>query len=314
MRVLRPALPISLTWLTLCLCGWPGPGYAQAQRPLAEAVHVESGATCVTAASLTPQIAAWLGTTQVDAELTVSVSGSASDARDVVFKIHRGTTAVAERRFKPAPFVCAQLEATLALAIAMALKVSLRDELLDVLGGVETRGVRVSLGGLVRVGYAMLPGTSLGVGLAAMQPFGRHFALRGEVFADGARNATFDNAPGGGFDSWLLSGQVSGCALFPLHPSWNARACLGIAIGGLEVRGRGYKESNTAWLPWVAAANSLGLSVELSRHWWLDLPVGLVVPLNKLTFGVERRDGSVVDVQTLPRAGLSVAAGPQYHF
>jgi hypothetical protein len=265
---------------------------------------VAPGATCVTTSSLVSQVGAWLGASHLDATLTVAVSGSSSDPRDVAFEVQRGSKPLAQRRFNPAPFVCAQLEATLALAIAMALKVSLRDELLDTLGGKNQASEQpTSIAGLVRAGYSLLPGLSLGVGLAGTQALGAHFALRAEA----------ERAPGS-FDSWLLSGQVLGCALFPLSGAWSARVCLGIAFGGLHVRGHGYRQSHTAWLPWVAVSNSVGLSVELSRHWGLDMPVGVVVPLNQLTVGVERSDGSAEDVRTLPRVGFTAALGPQYHF
>lgn len=320
MRTLRDSVPpphitpVSFALLALCLLGWPRSISAQVQRPLDEVVRVEPGATCVTKTSLTPQVEAWLGTEHVDAELTVSVQGSADDPRDVSFDIRRAGKPVAQRRFHPAPFVCTQLEATLALAIAMALKVSLRAELLETLGGeVKAPQARASAGGLVRVGYDLLPGASLGMGLSASQFFGERFAVRTELSVDGARNARFDDAPGS-FDTWLLSAQVSGCVVLPLHPAWRARACTGLALAGLRVRGYGYKESYAAWLPWIGLANSVGLSVQISPRWWLDLPAALLVPLNKVTVGVQGSAGNIADERTLPRVGFTTSLGPQYHF
>ncbi len=300
-------------WLALLWLGWTAQTQALEERPLAEGVYVDAGATCVTAASLVPQITAWLGTDRVDAQLQVRIVGSALDPRDVTMEIRRGAELVGERHFQPAPFVCEQLEATLALAVAMALKASLRDELLDTLGGTNRAATRDALGVLVRGGTGVLPGGFLGFGLTTSRAFGTGLALRAEVFADAARNAGLKGTPGK-FDSLLLSAQVSGCALLPAHRAWAGRACIGLALGALQARGRGYAESHTDWLPWIAATNSFAFSVRLFRAWWLELPAGLVIPLNKLHFGVRREDGSVAESRMLPRFGFSVALGPVYHF
>lgn len=261
--------------------------------------------------SLLPQIESWLGTNQVDAELTVSVQGSLADPRDLTLEIRRGAQIVGQRRFQPAPFVCSQLEATVALAVAMGLKVSLREDLLDTLEGAGQR--RGSLGGLVRVGFGLLPRTSWGVGFAGAQSLGTRFALRAEAFVDLAGKASFDTAPGG-FDTLLLSGQLSACALFPFQPAWGARACLGLALGALQARGRDYTQTDVDWLAWIAASNSVALSARVSDHWWFDLPCSVVIPLNKVTFGVQHDDGTVAAVRALPRIGFTVAMGPQYLF
>jgi hypothetical protein len=299
--------------LALFLVGWPAVGEAEDKRPLAEAVRVEPGASCVTAASLSPQIEAWLGSDRVEAGLTVSVRGSPVDPRDVAFEVRRDGQPIGQRRFLPAPWVCAQLESTLALAIAMALKVSLRDELLDTLGGAADARAESSLGLLLRGGFDVLPGLSLGAGVTGARAFGGRFMVRAEAAVDLARDASFAAAPGR-FDSMLLAAQLAGCAWLPLRPGWRARTCLGFALGALQARGRGYAESRTDWLAWLAAESSLALSVRLNEHWWLDMPGSIVVPLNKVTFGVERQGGDVAATRSLPRLGFRLAVGPQYHF
>jgi len=293
------------------LVSWPTTGEAQDERPLTEAIRVEPGATCVTHASLVPQVEAWLGTARVDAELELIVRGHVSDPRDVALEIRRAGDTVGQRRFHPAPFVCAQLEASLALAIAMGIKVSLREELLSALA--PSTQQRSALSGHVRLGSGLLPRASLGGSLGAARALSSRFALRAEASADSARGARFDTAPGS-FDTLLLSGLLSGCALFPLASGWAARACLGVALGALEARGRGYSRPHTDWLAWIAASNSLALSARVAGHWWLDLPCSLVSPLNKVSFGVARDDGSVAGARGLPRVGFTLALGPQYVF
>ncbi|MFT3926922.1 MAG: hypothetical protein QM778_30530 [Myxococcales bacterium] len=308
--VLRMAAPVVLVGMLTMLAG--GVAHARDRRPLSEAIRVQAGATCVQTESLVPQVEAWLRSDRVDADLGVDVIGSPQDPRDVTMEIRRGATILGKRRFQPAPFVCTQLEASLAVAIAMGLKASLRDELLSDLGATgSTDKQGASL--LARVGFGLLPRVSLGAGLAGSRALGTRFGLRAEGFADAAGAAGFDTAPGV-FRSLLLSGQLSACALFPIAGSLSARACLGLAIGALQARGQGYKESHSEWLAWLAASNSLALSVRVSGPWWLELPASLVVPLNKVSFGVESEAGTLAGMRTLPRLGFTLGAGPSYHF
>ena len=300
-------------WFALFILCWPAPTEAQASRPLADAVHVEPGATCLSAESLVPQVEAWLGAATVDSELSVSVIGSAHDPRDLTMEIRRAGQNLGKRRFQPAPFVCTQLEASLALAIAMGLKASLRDELLDSLGGPPRMQRRGALGMMLRVGSGLLPRTSYGAGFSGVHTFGDRIALRAEASVDGAGGATFDTAPGK-FSTLLLSGQLSACALFPFSRGWAARACLGLALGALEARGQGYNEVYTEWVAWLAAANSVALSMQLTQNWWLEVPGSLVIPLNDVSFGVAAAAGGLAATRSLPTLGFTVGAGPSYHF
>ncbi len=96
---------------------------------LAAELKVEPGATCVSAPSLRTQIVAWLGDRELGAGMTVAVRGSLLDPREVGFELMEGARSIASRRFAPGPSACAQLEASLALAIALATIATLASEL-----------------------------------------------------------------------------------------------------------------------------------------------------------------------------------------
>jgi hypothetical protein len=100
-------------------------------RPLGDALRVQPGATCVTAAALDEHVQAWLGSDQVEADLWVRVEGSADDPRDVSFEMGRGAQVLARRRFQPGPGRCDHLQAALGLAIALAIRVSLLDDFVE---------------------------------------------------------------------------------------------------------------------------------------------------------------------------------------
>src|SRR5579872_3627664 len=70
-------------------------------RPLSEALDVEPGATCVTAAALGEHVRAWLGSDQIDSDLWIRVKGSEDDPRDVSFAMGREDQVLARRRFQP---------------------------------------------------------------------------------------------------------------------------------------------------------------------------------------------------------------------
>ncbi len=283
-------------------------------RPIVQALDVRRGATCVNQQTLAAQLGAWLGGDTIDRELSVRVVGSATDARDVSFELRRGSARLASRRFFPAPAGCGALEAVLALAIAMALKVSLRDELLASLDSTSGRpALERSVAAFAELGLGLVPGTSTGAVVRA--EIRSLFAVRLDALAHTSRNQRLH---GGSsrfeVDSWLVGARLAVCMLAPFSRALIARACTGLGAGALRVLGSGYPGARSAWLPWLDAGIGGELSVVISRHWSIDGGGNVELPLGERRVGVRNADGTIAASRTLSRVAGSLRVGPAYHF
>jgi hypothetical protein len=263
---------------------------------------------------LVEHVSSWLGTDQVSAPLSIEVHGSPFFARTVWFRIRRGSTTLAERRFEPAPARCDDLHAAVGLAIALALKASVLDSLI----GATTHGYahagrpfRIAVQGLG--GVAVVPGTDFGISLSLQRSLADHFAARLSAIGLLGPSGDFEHDQGR-FKTWLAMGRLDVCSRFAEFPSLDISVCVGIAAGSLYATGEAFPMTRHALIAYVAVANALEFDVALSRHWSLAIAIDVLVPLRRTSFVVRDQSGTVTATHDLAEAGALLGIGPAYHF
>jgi hypothetical protein len=292
---------------------------ASSQRPLADAIDVTPGATCVEASTLAEQVGTWLGAETADADVWVRVEGSADDPRVVSFEMGRGDRVLARRRFAPGPERCEHLQAALGLAIALAIRASLLDEIVgprespapEKPAPADNGGWALGGGGVVASG--VLPGVALGAGAWVERELPPNITLRAGVLGLAAWDRTFATVPGF-FDAETVAARLDACVRFDLAQGLGGRACAGLMGGGLFAQGRDFASSKSASSGWIAAANALELAVGLADRWSLAGEVTLVLPLESTRAGVQSASGDVVEARDLSTVGVTIMLGPVYRF
>lgn len=289
---------------------WPPLLFALAISLLSTRAHaleatlrVEPGATCVQADSLRVQINAWLGQTSRGAGMTIDVQGSDSDPRVIGFVLREGTRAIASRRFEPGPSACAQLEASLALSIALALKASLLDELEP-----ARPSWRFALGisGLALLSFA--PRAPLGaqptLDVALAQ---RAWMRAGLAFWASGNNELRQGLARFELRALAFRGELCGAPL--AQRAWSLVTCAGTRIGGLWARG-----SERTRDPWVALSAGAGASLNVTERWSVEIFAALLASLARSRFELRSTDGARVDAYTLPTLASELTVGPRLLF
>jgi hypothetical protein len=302
-------------------CAATLPAGAADARPIAEALEVRRGATCVNRDTLGVELSAWLGSEAIAGDVSVLVIGSDSDPRDVSFELRRGGTRLARRRFFPAPAGCGPLQAIVALAIAMALEVSVRDDVMALVD--DTRDDSAawknvgsnSVAVFAELGLGLLPGSSAGV--AVRGEMRSLVAVHLEAFAHRSQSRELRAGPARfDVDAWLAGARLRACVPVPLPLSRELRVqtCAGLGVGGLLVMGRGAAGSRSEWLPWLDVGVGSELRIPLSEHWSIDAGGNLELPFGERRFGVQNSDGSLAASRSLPDLAGSLRAGLAYRF
>jgi hypothetical protein len=224
---------------------------------------------------------------------------------------------VARRRFDPRPQRCEKLQASLGLAIALAIKVSLLDELAGFpvapARGPEAPAPPWGLSASVAVAFGVLPGAAFGVTSHLARAIGAAFALRVGVLALAGWGITLDRLAGS-FDAELIAGQIDACVRVDIAPRVHVRGCAGVIGGGLLAQGSGLPGARAASSGWGALADGLGLVADLGDHWSADAEVTMVVPFDRTRVGVRSASGDEVDSRELGAAGAAVSVGPVLRF
>jgi hypothetical protein len=287
------------------------------QRALTDAIDVSPGATCLDVTALAEHVGGWLGTETTDADVWVRVDGSPDDPRTVSFEMGRGDRLLARRRFAPGPERCEHLQAAVGLAIALAIRVSLLDEIV----GSRERAPETppakqedwTLGGGAVVAFGVLPGAALGAAFRVERALPPNFALRLGVLGLAAWDRTFATVPGF-FDAETLALRFDACVRLDLAPRLAGRGCAGLLAGGLLAQGRDFAQSQSASSGWVAVANALEMAVGLADHWSFDGEVTLVLPLESTQARVLSATRDVVEARDLSTVGVTIMLGPVYRF
>ncbi|HVW28749.1 MAG TPA: hypothetical protein VHC69_25460 [Polyangiaceae bacterium] len=284
---------------------------APALRSLHDTIHVTPGATCIDDEALREQVRSWLDADAVEGDLRVEVEGSSRDERFVSFRMWRGAALLAERRFAPGPADCAQLHAVLGLAIALALKVSLRDELF---GGPSPRSSGAwSLGAAASTEWNVVPGVAGGAVVWLERTLPEPFALHVGLSAVAGGGAKFEHVSGD-FTTASVALEAAACAVPSFGTAVRGRLCSGLEARALFASGNGFSVSKDAVLDWFSISNSLGVSVAIAQKWSLVGVVGLVVPLQRVQIAVVDTSGRVVETRDLAPAGGVLSLGGAYEF
>lgn len=317
------ALLVALAFWLFCVLFPSAARAAEGGRAVLDAIDLQRGATCLDADTLADRVRAWLESDTVEPDLTIEVRGSLESPRIVEFRTLRAGRPVAYRRFGPGPERCDYLHEALGLAIAMAVRASLVDEVAAQVAEArahETPGTSVTASlpwsavldamGTLNV----LPGGSFGIAGRIERALTSSLGVRLGVVGLGAPGETFDGL-GGHFDAWVVAAQLDLCGALELSQHVRARACMGVMGGIVAAQGHAFSPSEGALARWFAAANGVGLVVDLGERWALDLMAGVILPLERTAIVVQdSKTGVVVGQRELAPAGEFLAVGPIYRF
>ncbi len=306
---------------------------AEHERPLQDAITVEPGATCLDATALIEHVETWLETGTVDADLSVVVRGSPDRPRTVAFQTLRSGRVIASRRFDPGPERCDHLHAALGLAIAMAIKASLVEEIAGASLAApapalptpasspivnpasnsrpEARSWALAADGLAAL--ASLPDVAFGFDARAERTLGASFGVRLGIFAMTSLGERFEGAAGR-FDAWLLAPRVDLCAGVDVWRRARVRGCMGAAVGVIHARGYDLPAPRSAFVRWSAVANGLDVTADLTTNWSLDAGLTLFLPVARNSIVIRDASGRVIEARDLASVGGYFGLGPVYRF
>lgn len=286
-------------------------------KALTDVIDVRPGATCVQLAPLAEHVGTWLGTDTVDPEVWVRVEGSPDDPRTVSFEMGRGDRVLARRRFEPGPERCEHLQAALGLAIALAIRVSLLDEILGPREApAPARPAEAhpwAVGGGAAVSLGVLPGAALGASVSAERDLPPNFALRLGALGLATPDRTFATGPGA-FDAEAIALRIDACVRIAVAARLSGLVCAGFLAGGLFTQGHDFASSRSASSAWTAAASAIGVTVGLAGRWSLDGEAMLVAPLRRTQVEVLSAAGTIAETRDLSSAGVTLTVGPVYRF
>ncbi len=305
-------------------------------RPLAAALVVEPGATCLDRAALLDSVLSWRDSDRVDRRVTIGVRGASEDPRALEFEVRVGEDAVIERRFDPAPSDCADLHAVVGLAIAITLDETLAGQLgivepppsapapVDQIeagdGDIpaepgpplepERRGPTLAVTAAAGVFAGLTPGLSAG-GLLSFDIRPRdHFDLRLGALATHLPGFALDV---GEVATTLAAGRVDLCwGTAPI--AVRLRVCGGFAGGATRSRARGFEVNFVETLPWFAGIADIDVAVRLVGPLALELRIEGVFPVQRTRLEIRSEAGQRLASERFPLAGVLVAVGPRIEF
>jgi hypothetical protein len=340
--VVRRSLAIAFVVATIVALTSPraiaGPPPDPPQRPLAEAIQVEPGASCLDPATLLQHLQSWRDAPELDARIAVLIHGS-DDPRQIGFEVWVGSTAWIERSFDPAPEQCADRHAVVALAIAIALDDTLAEELgliapappmpreptaviqatdderpIDDLEPVHQPppSRRPRLG--VTLAAGMFGGLHPQLGAGGLASFDvralPHFDLRFAGFGSHVPNVRFAE---GTIASTIVAGRFDMC-WGTLPRTVRLRICGGFAAGALHAKPRGFDRNSTQTLPWLGVLAGIDLVVLLVGPLALELRIDGFVALQRNVLDLSTATGDTVGSLRYAPGGLILAVGPRFEF
>ncbi len=312
------------------LCAWtPCAAAAQGETApgtLQTGLELEPGATCLQREGLLQRAQEWLGGDRLPPGTRIVVRGSQTDHRSVTIELLESDRVIATRRFDPGPEACASLHAAVGLAIALALKANLLEEI-----GLQppapqpqpppppppseppTRRISHTARISFAPSYDVVP--ELGWGLTAGVDFGlgSWLAARTAVLAAYAPNRSFPDVSGE-FDTLIVAAQLSACAAGDLTQGLQLRVCAGLAGGPLYAHGHGFESSQDATRLWLAVVNNIDADIRLTDGWALGIGAAVALPVLDRTVDLRRRDNEIVAERELEQAGFMLQMGPVWRF
>jgi hypothetical protein len=281
-----------------------------APRSVRETIDVHPGVTCLDGATLREQVRSWLDADSVDGDFRVEVEGSDHDARMVSIRLWRRDELIAQRGFAPGPSDCAQMHAVVGLAIALALKVSLRDELL---GEPRPPPRTWLLGAAGSFAWEVVPGAAGGAVVWLEKLFPQHFSAQLRLSGLIGGSNEFEQVSGE-FTASSIALEAAACALPLSGERVRGQLCVGFEARALRASGSGFATSKETVLDWFSVSNSAGISVRVAPRWWLTASAGVVMPLHTVQISVVDPSGRVVDTLQSSAAGGLFSLGGAYEF
>lgn len=298
----------------------------QGTVPLADALEVHAGATCLERDRLVEQIRTWFDHERIDERLVIEVVGDTTEPRKLAFTLRRGEQVISVRRFDPAPDRCADMHAVVGLAIALAIDATL----LETVAGDPGRPARPPDPPPYRPPeIARTP---------KPKPKPRSWRLWAEVTGQLSIGAPPDVGGGGRValrTSWrqildlsvgalagsagrarigegrallsVVAGRFDVCA----GPPWTRlrpRGCAGVIAGAAFAAGQGFDNDQTARVFWLSIPIGIDLEVQLSRRVNLLLGIEGLPAVSRPVFKADSLTG-VTSARRFARFGANVEAG-----
>ena len=277
-------------------------------------LQVQAGATCLSAGQLAAQVELWLQGAPVDRGLAIRVTGAVQDPRSARLQVlHDGRT-LAHRAFEPGPARCSHFHAALGLAIALAIKASIVEDLGRPLAedpAKRATGWSLSAGALWTHRTLLRP--AAGAALLLRRGLSKHVAVRLGLVGVFASNVPLEQPPGN-FDAVLVLARLEACARSSWLGPLRAALCIGVAGGGLHASGAEIDNPRRSLVGWSALTNALELELELTSELSLVAGASASHLLHRVKVGVVDPQDQPVASRTLDRTAFSLSLGPLYHF
>ena len=299
-------------------------------HPLAQAIHLAPGATCLEADVLVRRVMVrWLRRDTIESGLRIEIQGSVSRKNAASFAIVRSNGQRAERRIDDGPVDCDQFHSALALSIALAIDATLSndtsapratsalpsdEDLLAAPERAEPPYFKLAVGVLGQATAGVLTSVSAALSARVEVGFVRWLDLRASFVGTTLQNQTFATAPGR-FEMTLWAGQLDACLAHPVATRLRLALCAGGGAGALRTQGHSDAElaAHADTEPWIALDGSIEAQAELLPWLALVANVDLVVPLAKQRIVVTGTDRtSVAGERELTAVGVLVGFGPVF--
>lgn len=297
----------------------PGRSPTANSRPIAAALRVIPGATCLSAETLAEHVPVWLGRDQVEAGVEIEVRGDPFVANAAAITVLT-PAGVIERAFDDGPPGCSDLHAVLGLAIAMAIDASVLGTLgYEVVEApapsptpapasdseqppllarrpptpAPTRRARLRAVAAFRGGLwvGMVPGLGGGGQLHAELGWRPWFELRVGVLGGYGQRRPLGI---GTVEFGLVAGRVDAC-FGVQRKRLRPRLCIGGAAGASQGLTRGLEPGQALGSPWVGAALALELRIVTTPVFAVDVSLDGVVPFFKPSIAVrDPNDASMI--------------------
>ncbi|HEX7481268.1 MAG TPA: hypothetical protein VF331_25930 [Polyangiales bacterium] len=322
------------------------------ERPLAAAMQVEPGATCLDLQRLALRVARWRERDTVDARIRVRVQGDAHSSTQVSFSVTVEGGAHAERTISDAPVDCDQLHSAVALSIALSIDATLTagnpsDPVVEIPVPAEppastahAPGIQLTpdlptyeqrrrpdshtedsrsspphleLGVYGGATTGLLTDTSLALAPRLSFAPNAWFSVAVAGLASTLADQIIPQTPGH-FDLRLLAAGADVCAGHEVVESLQLQACLGVRAGVLRATGTGYPRAMDGTEPWLASALSAQARVWLASWAAIGVAVEGLAPFARHVILIRGVLGAPDRSRLLPAIGLATTIGPVFRF
>lgn len=295
-------------------------------HPVADAVEVSAGTTCLDEARTVEHAVRWLERDRIDARQRIEVR---AEVDRVVLVVRTDGAIVVERSLSPVPADCADLHAAVGLALALAVDASVLESLgvtapaptplpaedsepapeptpppVDAPPPRRRPLVGIELGATTMVGVPR--GVAFGAAITGQLGVLPWLDVEVGIVATGGLPVAVDP---GEVVPVLTFARAGLCPRRDLSPRIALRGCIGVDAGGLLAFGRAFDEALLARLPWFAARTGIDLDVAVARRAALRLGLDAIVPVVRTEWAVEDGMGGVLAREGAANFGGALSIG-----